>query len=199
VSAIDIGHADSNRLEQMSKHVRSSGEESNGNAERFSPEQLRELLHRKTMAGERHRAHVARLLGMDATQAAALAHLAQHGQLTPGELGNLLGLTSGGTTALIHRLIDAGHLTRHPHPHDRRSSVLTASRTALDRAEELYASLVRDMDKLAGALSDVEREAVGRYLTAAAELAERHADRLDRRQTKQQPDIIAPPTAGLWT
>jgi MarR family protein len=86
---------------------------------RFSPERLRELFHRKTMAGKRHRATAARLLGMDETEAAALAHLAQHGQLTPGELGALLVLTSGGTTALIHRLVEGGHLVRHPHPRDR--------------------------------------------------------------------------------
>jgi hypothetical protein len=67
----------------------------------ITPENLRELLHRKAMAGERHRANAAWLLRMADTELTALGHLAQHGQLTPGELGRLLGLSSGGTTALL--------------------------------------------------------------------------------------------------
>jgi len=167
--------------------------------ERFTPEHLRELFHRKTLAGERHRAAVARLLEMDATEAAALAHLAQHGQLTPGELGGLLGLSSGGTTALIHRLLEAGHLTRHPHPHDRRSSLLTASGEVLERAGALYAPLVADMNALAAALPADERAIVGRYLTDVAELSEQHARRLRDRARAGEREPVSPPAPGLWT
>jgi DNA-binding MarR family transcriptional regulator len=166
--------------------------------ERFSPEHLRELFHRKTMAGERHRAAVARLLGMDDTEAAALAHLAQHGQLTPGELGGLVGLTSGGTTALIHRLLEAGYLARHPHPRDKRSSLLTASRAVLDRAEELYAPLVEEMNAVALRLTEAERVVIGRYLAEVAELSERQAERLDDLAREEQREVIAPPAPGLW-
>jgi DNA-binding MarR family transcriptional regulator len=166
--------------------------------DRFSPEHLRELSHRRAMAGERHRAAVARLLGMDDTEGAALAHLAQHGQLTPGELGDLVGLTSGGTTALIHRLVQSGHLTRHPHPRDRRSSILTASRAVLERAEELYAPLVEEMNELAARLGDADRAVVGRYLAEVAEASERHAARLEDLVREEQREVIAPPSPGLW-
>jgi DNA-binding MarR family transcriptional regulator len=167
--------------------------------EEFSAEDLRELFHRKTLAGERHRAAVAELLDMDDTEAAALAHFAQHGQLTPGELGRLLGLTSGGTTALIHRLLEAGHLEQHPHPRDRRSSVLTASASVLERAQRLYAPLVEAMNELSSRLSAPERAVVGSYLRDVAQLNERHADRLHALARTEQREIVAPPTPGLWT
>jgi DNA-binding MarR family transcriptional regulator len=166
--------------------------------ERFSPEHVRELFHRKTMAGERHRAAVAQLLGMDATEAAALAHLAQHGQLTPGDLGRLLGLTSGGTTALIQRLVDAGNLTRRPHPRDKRSSLLAASESMLERAEKLYAPLVEAMNELTAQLADPERASIGRYLTDVVQLSERHAERLQDLVRSDQHEDVAPPAPGLW-
>jgi DNA-binding MarR family transcriptional regulator len=183
----------------MSSGLPSTGERHvRAEVEQFSPEHLRELFHRKTMAGERYRATVARLLGMDATEAAALAHLAQHGQLTPGELGSLVDLTSGGTTALIHRLLESGHLTRHPHPRDKRSSVLTASRAVLERAEELYAPLVEEMNELATRLTGTERAVIGRYLTEVAALSERQAGRLQDLARTEQREVVAPPAPGLW-
>jgi DNA-binding MarR family transcriptional regulator len=166
--------------------------------EQFSSERLRALLHRKALAGERHRAAVARMLGMDATEAAALAHLAQHGQLTPGELAGLVGLTSGGTTALIHRLVESGHITRHPHPRDRRSSILTASPEVLERAEQLFLPLVQEMDALAVRLTDAQRTVIGRYLTHVAALTEEHAGRLQAIARDEQREAIAPPAPGIW-
>jgi DNA-binding MarR family transcriptional regulator len=167
--------------------------------EQVSPEQLRALFHRKTLAGERHRAAAARLLEMDDTEAAALAHLAQHGQLTPGELGSLVGLTSGGTTALINRLLESGRLTRHPHPRDRRSSILTASPAVLERASELYAPLVSDMNELAESLTAEERAMIGRYLADVVELFERHASRLLDLVRAEEREVVSPPAPGLWT
>jgi DNA-binding MarR family transcriptional regulator len=183
----------------MTPGTSATNKKSHGDEELFSPEQLRELFHRKTMAGERHRTTAARLLGMDGTEAAALAHLAQHGQLSPGELGALVGLTSGGTTSLIERLITSGHLHRHPHPHDKRSSLLTASRAVIERAEALYAPLVHETDQLAAELTDAHRAVIGCYLTRVAELSERHAQQLADSVRAKERMIISPPARGLWT
>ena len=165
---------------------------------RFSPEGLRHLFHLKTLAGERHRAALARTLRISDAEAAALAHLASRGQLTPGELGALLNLTSGGTTALIHRLERAGHVARHPHPDDRRRILVTATETIVASAEAVYAPLIAEMDEVAVRLTDEERAIVGRYLTAVAEVSQRHADRLDAALRAEEADIVAAPAPGLW-
>jgi DNA-binding MarR family transcriptional regulator len=165
---------------------------------RFEPEGLRHLFHLKTLAGERHRAALARTLKLSDTEAAALAHLASRGQLTPGELGALLNLTSGGTTALIHRLERGGHLARHPHPDDRRSILLTATEAIVASAEELYAPLIAEMDEVSERLNDEERAIVGRYLTAIAAVSQRHAERLDAAARADDADVVAVPAPGLW-
>ena len=167
-------------------------------ADCVSPEELRHLFHRKALAGERHRAALARTLRISDTEAAALAHLASHGQATPGELGALLGLTSGGTTALLHRLEGAGHVARHPHPDDRRSILLTATPSILAAAEQVYAPLVEEMDEASARLTDQERAIVGRYLAEIAAVSERHAGRLEAAVRAGSADVVAAPAPGLW-
>jgi DNA-binding MarR family transcriptional regulator len=163
-----------------------------------APEQLRELLHRAAVAAARHRAAVARLLEIDDTEASALAHLAQHGRLTPGELGRLVGLTSGGTTALIQRLELAGHVTRERHPRDKRSSILTPSPAVVARASELYAPLIAELNALVAELSEAERAAVARYLAKVAEASERHARSVRELGRAEQQDVVTAPAPGLW-
>lgn len=164
----------------------------------FTPEQLRELFHRKTLAGELHRSGVARALKISETEATAISHLARHGQLTPGELGNLLGLTSGGTTALLHRLEAAGHVRRHPHPRDKRSIILTVSPETVERASEVYAPLVEEMDAIANQYTDEERAMLGRFLTEIVLSAEGQAASLDSATRSEQEHIVAAPEPGLW-
>ena len=164
----------------------------------FSPAELRHLLSRRTLAAERYRGTLARTLGLSDTEAAALAHLASYGQLTPRELGELLGLTSGGTTALVQRLEGAGHLARHPHPRDRRSILLTATPSIVERAEVIYAPLVQELDEVSARLTDEQRSVVGGYLEEIAAASERHAERLDTTARAESTEVIAAPAPGLW-
>jgi DNA-binding MarR family transcriptional regulator len=50
-----------------------------------------------------------------------LADLRQSGPLTPRAIGNRLGWTTGGVTALVDRLEGGGYVRRAPNPTDRRS------------------------------------------------------------------------------
>jgi DNA-binding MarR family transcriptional regulator len=164
----------------------------------YTPAELRHLMHRKALAAERFRAASARKLGVTDSEAAALAHLASQGQLTPRELGLRLGLTSGGTTTLIHRLEAAGHVERHPHPHDRRSLLVTASASAVARAEELYSPLVAELDAVFARLGERERATVGSCLAEVTAVSERHAERLRAAASAGATDVVAAPAPGLW-
>lgn len=138
---------------------------------------IRLLLNRKVSAAYRHRTAVARRLGMSESEIAALAHLAEGG-MTPGELGRRLQLTSGGMTALLHRLDRAGHIGERPHPTDRRSVIVRAKPAVLEEIGELYAPLARDADELTHRLTPREREVLRRYLDEIATVSERRADEL---------------------
>lgn len=166
----------------------------------FPPERLRDLLHRKALATTRHRGGVARRLGLNETEAAALAHLARHGRLTPGELGDLLHLTSGGVTALAHRLERAGHIRREPHPRDKRSTLLTATPEILESAGELYEPLVQRIDDSSSELSPAERLTVGRFLERIVSISEEEADDVRRAADEARGESLPGlPAPGLWT
>jgi DNA-binding MarR family transcriptional regulator len=166
----------------------------------FPPQRLRDLLHRKALATERHRGAVAQRLGLSATEVTALAYLAQHGRMKPGELGERLYLTSGGTTALLHRLERAGHIRREPHPLDKRSTFLTATPEIIEAASELFKPVVARIDDTSAQLSADDRLAVGRYLERIVVISEEEAD-ATRQQAESQGREQLPgvPAPGLWS
>lgn len=166
----------------------------------FQSQRLRDLLHRKALATERHRGGMARRLGLSETEAAALAHLSRHGQLTPGQLGDLLFLTSGGVTALVQRLERAGHIERQPHPADKRSTILTASAEILSAAREAYEPLVSRIDEIASELTPEERYTIGRFLERVVAVSEEEADNAIRSVDDQPSDgMRGLPEPGLWS
>jgi DNA-binding MarR family transcriptional regulator len=164
----------------------------------ITPEAVRALLARKSLADARHRGALARLLRLADTDVLAIQHLAWAGSLTPSRLGAQLRLTSGGTTALVQRLERMAYVVREPHPEDRRSTLLRLTEQAERDAGELYAPLVRDLDAAVEELDDGAREAVAAFLAEIASIGERHAEELARAADAERPQIPRVPVPGLW-
>jgi DNA-binding MarR family transcriptional regulator len=162
------------------------------------PTRIRLALHQKALADARQRAALARRLGLTGSEVLAVQYLARAGELTPGQLGALLQLSSGGTTALIHRLERAGHVNRHAHPRDRRSVVVRLTPAIAAWATDAWVPFVSEIEALVQALSPDEREVVRRFLQRTAEAAERHADRLVRDADVSAHDSLAVPLPALW-
>jgi DNA-binding MarR family transcriptional regulator len=162
------------------------------------PTLIRAALHRKALADARQRGALARRLGLTDSEVLAVQHLARTGELTPGQLGALLQLSSGGTTGLIHRLERAGHVSRHAHPRDRRSAVLRLTPAIAGWAADAWAPFVAEVDALASSLPERDQQVVRRFVEGAAEAAERHADRLVRDADASAHDAQAVPLPALW-
>jgi len=160
-------------------------------------ETIRQLLNRRDLASARHRAAMSRRLGLSDSEMLAVAHLAQHGQLSPSALGQLLGLSSGGITALVQRLESAGHVVRRRHPTDGRSVLVALSDELVERAEEAYGPLVDDLEQASLELTDGERQVVRRFLDRAAALSEDHARRALSASERGAP-VVPAPAPGLW-
>lgn len=160
-------------------------------------ETIRKLLNRRDLASALHRSAVSRQLGLSESEMLAVAHLAQHGQLSPSALAQLLDLSSGGATALVQRLESAGHLVRRRHPTDGRSVLVQLSPQLLARAERAFGPLVSDLDDVSRELSEDERLVVRRFLDRAVELSEAHARRA-REATSGRSPMAAAPSPGLW-
>jgi DNA-binding MarR family transcriptional regulator len=138
-------------------------------------ELVRSLLHRRELAVARHRTAVARRLGMNETEMAAVAHLARHGELTQTRLGELLDLSSGGTAALVGRMERGGHVVRRADPADKRVRLVSIAPATVDRAARAYAPLVADLERLLEELGE-DGPLVTRFLAALVELSEAHAE-----------------------
>jgi DNA-binding MarR family transcriptional regulator len=159
---------------------------------------IRAALNRKALADARHRAALARRLGLTENEILAVQHLARTGELTPGQLATQLHLSSGGTTALVHRLKRAGHITGDAHPLDRRSTLLRLTPAMEQSATEAWAPLVAKLDNLTQELPTGERAAVTRFLERVADAAEQHADRLARDAAAHAQSTLAVPLPALW-
>lgn len=91
---------------------------------------------------------VADRLGMSPSDLESLDLLNLEGPLTAGQLGELIGLTSGAVTGLVDRWEKAGYVRREPDPHDRRRVIIRPLPTppwAERIAGPIYESLTRAM------------------------------------------------------
>ncbi len=69
--------------------------------------------------------------------------------LTPTELADALLLTAGGMTVRLHRLEDAGLISRTPNPHDGRGVLVRLTQAGVDLAEHAFSTL---LDAQAGSI-----------------------------------------------
>lgn len=159
-------------------------------------EAIRAALLRRSLADARRRGVLAAGLQLGGTDLLALEHLMAAGRLSVRDLQLRLGLSSGGATSLIQRLERSGHVTRAPHPRDRRSTLLAVTPSTHRAVAAATAPRTQELDGVAGALAPDERAAVARYLTRIAEVEERELEALAGRGDVTVDDLVAPPRWG---
>jgi DNA-binding MarR family transcriptional regulator len=84
--------------------------------------------------------------------------------LTPGRLGEAIGLSSGATTAAIDRLERAGHLRRTRESSDRRVVHLRYGEPGMALAREFFGPLGKRTDDVMAGYSDEDLALVRRFL-----------------------------------
>lgn len=121
----------------------------------------------------------ARLLGVNRTDMRCLELLLGSPGLSPRELGERLGLTTGSVTAMLDRLERLDFLARNPHPDDGRKSVVTITEQAAHRCYDLFAPLIAEGGEVLATRFDVaEIRLAMRFLHTLTEVQNRHVDRL---------------------
>lgn len=106
---------------------------------------------------------IARRMGLGESELHSLRHLLT-GPLGPNDLARTLGVTSAASSGIVDRLESRGHVSRHPHPTDKRRTVVAISDSG--RAE-VMAELRPMFEGLVAAdarLSDEDRQVVDTYL-----------------------------------
>jgi len=156
-------------------------------------EMIRRLLYRRDVAVARHRSALARSLGITDVEMQALVHLAE-AERSPSAIGALLDLSSGGATALVQRLERAGHVTRTPHPTDRRSTLIRLSAGTAARLERGESQITGGLDSVTRAFTEPQRIAVTGVLTQLVTLSEE----LAAPARTPSSNALARPVPGLW-
>jgi DNA-binding MarR family transcriptional regulator len=138
-------------------------------------------LRRFGLENDRLDAAVARRLGAPPVEFKAMDHLHEAGQLTPGQLADRLGLTSGAVTALLDRLERLGWAQRERHPSDRRSVIVKrAFPEAESEAMAIYDELLHRLERVAARMTAAERTATLEFLEEARRVIADHADEVRR-------------------
>ncbi|TCC32285.1 MarR family winged helix-turn-helix transcriptional regulator [Kribbella sindirgiensis] len=104
-------------------------------------------------------------VGLGASDSQFMTLLQTYGPLTPRQLAEHTGLTSGTVTGVIDRLESHGFVTRRPDPRDRRKVVVTPSMEAIqDKLVPLYAEQGERMHAVLATRSVEELKTISEFL-----------------------------------
>ncbi|QIG41083.1 MarR family transcriptional regulator [Microbacterium sp. 4R-513] len=123
----------------------------------------------------RLRAH----LTVNATDLEAMEHLLQSGPLGPSELARRLGISTASTTTVVDRLVGLGHVTREPHPTDRRGVLVIPTDSSRDRAMSVLAPMIQDVDAVLDRFTPDEQRVITAYLNGVVEVYRSHTHAVD--------------------
>jgi DNA-binding MarR family transcriptional regulator len=94
----------------------------------------------------------------------------QDGPISPRQIVDYLGLTSGACTALLDRLEQAGYIRRLPNPNDRRSVLILLDEVAAAEQIALLDDVHRRYREAVVDFSDADLETIAAYLDKVAAL-----------------------------
>jgi DNA-binding MarR family transcriptional regulator len=117
--------------------------------------------------------HVGAELTVNPTDLEAMQHLIQDGALSPTGLSKRLGISTAAVTSVIDRLTAVGHVTRAPHPTDRRALLVVPSASSVDKAMATLMPMILGIDHALDDFSETEQAAITSYLERVVEVYRR--------------------------
>lgn len=112
----------------------------------------------------RFRRHMQDGLGVDSPGLTTMIHLAQVGSDTPTAIAHTLETSTAATSLVLNRLETSGHISRQPHPTDRRKVVVMPTPASIASAYERANPVIEGIDQLTATLSPAERSTVAEFL-----------------------------------
>ena len=118
--------------------------------------------------------------GLNRTDLHSLEIVGRTGGLTPTELAQALGFTTGGVTTVIDHLERAGYVRRRPDPGDRRRVVVVPTELTAERDAEVFGQLIRSTERLAATYTDAELAVIRDFLERNRAVIASHGSALQR-------------------
>ena len=136
--------------------------------------------------------------GLNRTDLHSLEIVGRGGGLTPTELAQALGFTTGGVTTVIDRLERAGYVRRRSDPRDRRRVVVEATELTAERDAEVFGQLIRSTEHVAAACTDSELAVIRDFLERNRLVIAAHSDALRRDGSEQADPSVQPDVRTRW-
>lgn len=122
---------------------------------------------------------ISKKAGFSGTDHKYLGFFLQKGKLTPGELADLTGLTTGSVTALIDRFEKKGLVKREHDTADRRKVfIVPEPEKIINLLNPFYHPFQDHTDQLIASFTTSEREIIKDYLTKALQLTKTTINKL---------------------
>lgn len=129
-----------------------------------SPADLGDQLEQLARRQQQFDRHLARQLRVDAAGLATMDQLMRSDAATPTELARRVGISTAAMTLVLDRLELAAHVTREPHPTDRRKVLVTPAADSVRSAHDVVEPLIRGVEELVAALDAHDRTVVSDFL-----------------------------------
>jgi DNA-binding MarR family transcriptional regulator len=108
--------------------------------------------------------HLGAELTVNPTDLDAMEQLILDGALSPTELSKRLEISTAAVTSVIDRLTKVGHVTRAPHPSDRRALLVVPSPASVEKAMSTLMPMILGIDHALDPFSDAEQQVITAYL-----------------------------------
>ena len=118
-----------------------------------------------------------RIMGLKETDFSAMALLMRR-PMGPTELARALHITTASATAMVDRLVRAGHVVREPHPEDRRRMTVRAVERSTAEVAAQVAPMVAMVEEELATLDEPGRRAVLQFLSGTVTRMEDHLEQL---------------------
>jgi DNA-binding MarR family transcriptional regulator len=143
---------------------------------RFQPHEASLLMRHILVIDHDIERQLGRELGVNSTDLDAMQHLMRHGRLSPSELAQRLGISTAAATVAIDRLVRVGHVTREPHPTDRRRLLVVPRPESVQKAMGSLMPMIRETNALLDDYTDGERAAITDYLARTLAIMQRRLE-----------------------
>ncbi|WP_223169112.1 MULTISPECIES: MarR family transcriptional regulator [Microbacterium] len=114
-------------------------------------------------------------LTVNPTDLEAMEHLLSSGPLGPSDLARRLHISTASTTAMVDRLVALGHVTREPHPTDRRAVLIVPTETSRRSAMSVLMPMILGVDAVLDRYTPDERSVITNYLAQVVDEYRSHA------------------------
>lgn len=128
------------------------------------------LLREFTRLSDDFTLHLGRQLTVNPTDLQAMQHLIMRGPMSPTDLAKALAISTASATVVVDRLTKVGHVSRAPHPTDRRGIVVVPEPESVASAMGVLMPMIMGIDRVIQEFTEEQQQAITDYLRRIVEV-----------------------------